>query len=278
MRTLVHLSDLHFGRVDYTLIEPLIESVRAVAPDLTVVSGDLTQRARTAQFVEARAFLDALPAPRIVVPGNHDVPLYNPLARFWRPLEKYRRYISDELEPFYRDDEIAALGLNTARSLTIKNGRVNRAQLLTIRARFGFADTALVKILATHHPFDLPPGYGKSDLVGRARLGMATLARCRIDLLLAGHLHVCHRGHIAERYRIAGYNALVAGAGTALSERRRGEQNSFNVVRIDRPRITLSRCVWRPDQKRFEESGAEIFEYGAEGWKRLAEQPKTGHP
>jgi 3',5'-cyclic AMP phosphodiesterase CpdA len=137
MRTIVHLSDLHFGRVDQALVEPLIETVNALAPDLVAVSGDLTQRARTAQFVEARAFLDALPAPRIVVPGHHDVPLYNPVARFLGGLLKYRRYISDDLAPFYRDREIAVLGLNTARSLTFKNGRINRKQLRILRARFG---------------------------------------------------------------------------------------------------------------------------------------------
>lgn len=82
MRTIVHLSDLHFGRVDYGLVDPLIDAIREIRPDLVAVSGDLTQRARTAQFIEARRFLDALPKPLIAVPGNHDVPLYNPLARF----------------------------------------------------------------------------------------------------------------------------------------------------------------------------------------------------
>ena len=85
MRTLVHLSDLHFGRVDEALLEPLIESVRAAKPDVVVVSGDLTQRARTGQFRDAAAFLARLPSPQIVVPGNHDVPLHNMLARFPDP-------------------------------------------------------------------------------------------------------------------------------------------------------------------------------------------------
>ncbi|MGB9178581.1 MAG: metallophosphoesterase, partial [Pyrinomonadaceae bacterium] len=125
MRTIVHLSDLHFGRVDYSVVKPLIEHVKEAKPDLVAVSGDLTQRARTAQFKEAREFLDALPQPQIIVPGNHDVPLHNVFARFLQPLDKYRRHITDDLEPFYADEEIAVLGLNTARSLTIKYGRIN---------------------------------------------------------------------------------------------------------------------------------------------------------
>ena len=113
----------------------MIEHVAQLKPDLVVVSGDLTQRARIEQFKEARRFLDSLPSPQIVVPGNHDVPLYDVLSRFARPLARYRRYITEDLEPFYADDEIAVLGLNTARSLTIKGGRINEAQFARARGR-----------------------------------------------------------------------------------------------------------------------------------------------
>src|SRR6266540_2867345 len=120
MRSIVHLSDIHFGRINEEVIAPLIETVKKINPDLVAVSGDLTQRARSHQFREARAFLESLPTPQIVVPGNHDVPLHNVFARFMQPLRKYRRYITDDLRPFYYDDEIAVLGVNTARSLTMK--------------------------------------------------------------------------------------------------------------------------------------------------------------
>src|SRR3954464_5604942 len=109
MRTLVHLSDLHFGRTDQNLVKPLIKTIGEIKPDLVAVSGDLTQRARSHQFVAARAFLDALPKPQIVVPGNHDIPLRNILLRFVSPLDKYRQYITHDLLPFYSDDEIAVL-------------------------------------------------------------------------------------------------------------------------------------------------------------------------
>src|SRR5436190_6737315 len=115
MRTLIHLSDLHFGRVDPVIIDPLLKFIEVTKPDLVAISGDLTQRARTAEFLEARKFLDAIPFPKIVVPGNHDVPLLNVFARLFRKLECFRRFISEELQPFYVDDEIAVAGVNTAR-------------------------------------------------------------------------------------------------------------------------------------------------------------------
>ncbi|MBP1152153.1 MULTISPECIES: metallophosphoesterase family protein [unclassified Methylocaldum] len=269
MRTIVHLSDLHFGRVDSSLVDPLIQSVREIGPDLVAISGDLTQRARTAQFLEARRFLDALPKPQIVVPGNHDVPLYNPLARFFRPLVKYRRYIGENIEPFYADEQIAVVGVNTARSLTVKNGRVNRRQLDRIRERLCDYPGAVIKIVVTHHPFDLPEGFREGDLVGRARMAMEALASCGVDMFLAGHLHVSHSGHTGERYRIAGYKALVISAGTALSVRTRKEKNAFNVLRIEHPKVVLERCTWESENARFVPSAAEYFERRADGWMRM---------
>src|SRR5471030_3362505 len=135
MRTLVHLSDLHFGRVDPALLEPLRRRVLGLAPDVVVVSGDLTQRAKTEEFKAARAFLDTLPGPQIVVPGNHDIPLYNVASRFLTPLRKYTRYVTLDLTPEYVDEEIAVLGINTARSLTFKDGRINREQIEQVRRR-----------------------------------------------------------------------------------------------------------------------------------------------
>ena len=133
----------------------MIEAIDKINPDLVAVSGDLTQRARSHQFKEARAFLDRLPKPQIVVPGNHDVPLHNVFARFVQPLRKYRRYITDDLRPFYHDEEIAVLGVNTARSLTIKGGRINEEQVAWMRERLFACDPGTVKAVVTHHPFDL---------------------------------------------------------------------------------------------------------------------------
>jgi 3',5'-cyclic AMP phosphodiesterase CpdA len=99
LRVVVHLSDLHFGRTDSATLPALANAISAIKPDVVVVSGDLTQRARTREFEEARRFLDTLPQPQSVVPGNHDVPLYNVVLRWLVPLDKFRRYISKDLWP-----------------------------------------------------------------------------------------------------------------------------------------------------------------------------------
>lgn len=270
MRTLVHLSDLHFGRIDAALIAPLTELIIRIKPDVTVVSGDLTQRARSGQFREARRFLDTLPTPQIVVPGNHDIPMHNIFNRFMRPLEKYRRHITDNLEPVYIDEEIAVLGINTARSLTIKDGRINEQQIARARELLCSLDNHIVKIIVTHHPFDLPDHYDGRDLVGRAPVAMNMFASCGADLLLAGHLHASHAGSTAERYKIGGYSALVVQAGTATSTRGRGESNSFNVIRLASSRVVIERFSWMPDNAVFGLAASEAFERGSHGWSAAA--------
>lgn len=275
MRTLVHLSDIHFGRVDAAIIEPLIDLVDDLKPDVVAVSGDLTQRARSRQFQEARVFLDRLPEPQIVVPGNHDVPLYNVFARFLQPLDKYRRFITDDLSPFYADEEVAVLGVNTARSLTIKGGRINEEQVALMREKLCPFGADVVKIIVTHHPFDLPEGFDDSELVGRAQMAMETLASCGADVFLSGHLHVSHTGHTAKRYKIGDHSALVVQAGTATSTRGRGEANSFNVIRIDYPNITVERFVWQVSESNFVGSEIERFRQVSNGWTRVGDD---GHP
>jgi len=272
MRTVVHLSDLHFGRVNPQLLDPLIKAIAEVQPDLVAVSGDLTQRARSHQFREARAFLDALPQPQIVVPGNHDVPLHNPLARFFQPLNKYRQHITDDLQPVYADEQIVVVGVNTARSLTIKGGRINESQVAGLRERFCVLGDEVIKAVVTHHPFDLPEGHDERDLVGRARMAMNLLAECGADLFLAGHLHVGHTGHTAKRYNIRGHSALVVQAGTASSTRGRGEANSFNVVRAQHPEITVERVEWRPATASFASASREVFRHSSEGWIRMSDK------
>lgn len=269
MRTIVHLSDLHFGRVDPAVIEPLIKTISLVKPDLVAVSGDLTQRARSHQFQEARAFLDSLPRPQIVVPGNHDVPLHNVFMRFVQPLEKYKRYITDDLHPVYADDEMVVIGVNTARSLTFKGGRINRQQVARIRELFCSYDDALIKVVVTHHPFDLPEGFSESALVRRAKMAMTELAECGADLFLAGHLHISHAGHTAKRYHIGGHSALVVQAGTASSTRGRGEANSFNVIRLKHPEIVVERLMWQSASATFTASGEERFRHTDDGWVRV---------
>ena len=269
MKTLLHLSDLHFGRVNESLVEPFLAAAGAVAPDLVVISGDLTQRARTVQFRAARAFLARLPQPQLVVPGNHDIPLWDVIRRFVSPLGRYRHYIAHDLAPFYQDEEIAVLGINTARSLTREYGRISERQMAQAREAFAGVGPEVVKMVVTHHPFDLPPG-SRSRLVGRAGIAMRELAEARVDVLLAGHLHLRHIALTAPRYSIEGHSALVVQAGTTTSTRDRGEANSFNVVRVDHSEITIDHYLWSPEEGNFAARQSERFQRGPAIWRRAS--------
>jgi 3',5'-cyclic AMP phosphodiesterase CpdA len=272
LRKIAHLSDLHFGAVDPVVVEAAIRAVSAARPHLVVVSGDLTQRARSSQFHAARAFLDALPAPQIVVPGNHDVPLWNVLARGWTPLGKYRRIVGPDLAPFYADAEIAALGLNTARSFTIKDGRINREQLAAATVHFSRAAPAAMKIVVTHHPFDQPEAERSGDIVGRARLAIDAFTALGVDLILSGHLHVTRNGPSATRY--PGSGALLVQAGTATSIRRRGEVNSFNLIEIEYGSALIRRIDWDPARAAFAEAAFARFQKTGGAWS--ARETATG--
>lgn len=271
MRVLVHLSDLHFGRVDYTIVNGLIKKIHEIAPDVAVVSGDLTQRARSAQFKEASRFLRALPAcPQIVVPGNHDVPLYNVFDRFAAPLEKYKKYITEDLQPFFADEEIAVVGVNTARSLTVKDGRINDEQIADVRAKMCGLDNRMLKIVVTHHPFDLPEGFDEDDVVDNAERAMPLIADCGADVFLSGHLHVSHISSTANRYKLdSGRTALVIQAGTATSTRGRGEANSFNVIEFEHPRLTIKRLECQTAKTGFTEAQTQRFLQTENGWSKI---------
>jgi 3',5'-cyclic AMP phosphodiesterase CpdA len=271
VRTLVHLSDLHFGRIDPRILPSLLAAVAAAEPDLVVISGDFTQRARVREFKDAACFLAKLPQPQLLVPGNHDVPLYDLVRRWLAPLHRYRRYITDDLAPFYADGEIAVLGINTARALTFKNGRINQAQLASITERLATCGPHVTRIVVTHHPFCRPdPVLGATpvhSVVGRAHLAIASFLQARVDMILSGHLHLSHVGRTAQHYQ--GRAALLIQAGTATSTRQRGEVNAFNIVRIARPEADVACMVWDPERMTFHQASVERFSENDAGWVRL---------
>jgi 3',5'-cyclic AMP phosphodiesterase CpdA len=266
MRLIAHLSDLHFGRVDPGACRSLNAALAAVKPDLVVVSGDLTQRARRSEFRRARAFLDELPAPVLVVPGNHDVPLWNPLRRFLDPLGRYRRLVTPDLAPFHCDDQVAVLGVNTARSLTVKDGRISRQQIERAEATLAGVPADRIRVVVTHHPFEGRSALDQSDVVGRASQAMAAFAGSQVDMILSGHLHASRIDPSGARYRIAGYSALLVQAGTALSTRRRAEANAFNLIRIDAGRIGIECRRWQRNEGGFAPAPTLWYARGSTGW------------
>ncbi len=271
MRTIAHLSDLHFGRLDPAILPVLRDALLDVGPDLVVVSGDLTQRARRDEFEQAGRFLDGLPFPRLVVPGNHDVPLYDVVARWLRPLKKYKAFISADLEPVYADEEVAVVGINTARALTFKNGRINRRQVIRCRERFSSLGNTgpITRIVVAHHPFILPDGANPNDLIGRAKMGLLAFAAAGVDLILSGHLHVSRTLQSVTTHGAAGPAVLLVQAGTATSTRRRDEVNSFNVLRMEHPEVEIERWGWNDARSLFAVSSVERYRRQASAWTHL---------
>jgi 3',5'-cyclic AMP phosphodiesterase CpdA len=249
MRTIAHISDLHFGRHDELVAESLLSSIWNMRPDIVVLTGDLTQRGRHRQFAAARAFLEKLPRPVLVIPGNHDVPLYDLVERFLGRLTRYRRYISAELQPFFMDDEIALLGLNTARSATFTNGRISNQQAAAIRATFSAVPAGRFRMIATHHPLIAE---GNASIVGRAPMALRAMAAAGVHLVLSGHRHRAYSGDLPVGDRLAARSFLVVHAGTAISTRLRGEPNSYNILRIDEGQVSCTVQTLR--DKRFAET------------------------
>lgn len=271
MRTVLHLSDLHFNKVDPRKADAVLEAARTLAPHLVVISGDLTQRARSRQFIAARRFLDQLPKPQMVVPGNHDIPTWNIWNRVMDPLTHYRQYISPNLEPTFMDTELIAVGVNTTRVLTSKYGRINALQIRAAAEHLRRGEGDVTRMIVAHHPFDVPASDDQKDLVGRSALAMRTFARSGVDLFLGGHLHRASINDTARRYRIAGHSALVVQAGTAISGRLRGEANSWNVLRIfpataqHARRIEITPYVW-DGCAHFAPAAVHAFRHTPEGW------------
>ncbi len=268
MRTIAHISDLHFGQIEPATLPALTAALHAEKPDVLAVSGDLTQRARKHEFIAARQFLDDLPGAPIIVPGNHDVPLFNVLSRWLSPLDNYRRYICNDLQPFFADQEIAVLGVNTARSLTLKDGRINRQQVESSCEKLRGCKHGVMRVIVAHHPFDATEAQAGA-IVGRADMAMEQFAGCKVDIILTGHLHMSSARESSVRYKNLGHSTLIVQAGTATSKRTRGAPNMWNLIRIDQGKITLDSWGWLPREERFSVFSTDVFHRSPNGWTKL---------
>ncbi|HYE29170.1 MAG TPA: metallophosphoesterase [Allosphingosinicella sp.] len=272
MARIAHLSDMHFGSHDPKVADGALAWLQAQQPDLVILSGDFTQRARIEQFRQASAWLNRLRGagwPVLAVPGNHDVPLYDVVTRFAAPLRRYKRYISNDLCPWFENDEVAVLGINTARSLTFKDGRINRDQMALIRDRFAAVAPAKTRILVTHHPlYAMPIGEGGevSEAVGRHADAVKAVCEAGVHIALAGHFHRTYAEAARKMVRDAG-GALVIQAGTSTSTRlRNNELQSFNWIHAHRSNdIELQVIAW--DGSGFRRGSHVRFAYEGEEWR-----------
>jgi 3',5'-cyclic AMP phosphodiesterase CpdA len=270
MTRIVHLSDLHFGAHDERLVEAVDWEVDRLKPDLVVISGDFTQRAKTEQFREACKFLEGLRDRGhevLGVPGNHDVPLYDVLRRFLSPLARYRRFIDDTLCPFIELPGVAVLGINTARSMTFKNGRINRDQVNFIRETFARVASDKMRIIVTHHPlFALQVGGEVERAIGRQELALDAVEESGVDMVLAGHAHHASSQDAGELVTRAG-GVLVVQAGTATSTRVREQEQSFNSIDIAEGSATITVHAWRGGE--FKANDAQRYEWRDGRWRIL---------
>jgi len=264
VRRIIHISDLHFGTEEPDIVEGLLADIAEHPAHLLTVSGDLTQRARRGQFAAARAFLDRIALPKLIVPGNHDIPLYNFVARFGWPLAGYRQHITEDLLPRFQDQEIAIAGVNTARPNRWKDGRISGEQIESLRQYFAAQPAAASKVLVAHHPFIPPERDARATMVEGAAQALRVLEACGCHLILAGHLHLAYVGDVRPHHVEIKRSILVVQAGTATSHRRRDEPNAYNILTLDGPRLSIDVRAW--NGRRFVSTGVSEYQYNESGW------------
>lgn len=275
MPRIAHLSDLHFGAHDQRLVEAVAADVDRLKPDLVVISGDFTQRARTEQFKEACEFLDGLRDHGhevLGVPGNHDVPLYDVLRRFLSPLARYRRFIDESLCPFIELPGLAVLGINTARSMTFKDGRISKDQVAFIRESFSRTAPDAMRIIVTHHPlFAMQVAGERERAIGRHELALEAIDDAGVDMVLAGHHHHASSQDASELVTRAG-GVLVVQAGTATSTRVRQQEQSFNSIDISDGKATITVHAW--NGKNFHPTEPRLYQWENGRWAlKKSEEP-----
>lgn len=232
--TIAHISDIHFGRLtDSRIVDALIRDVHDSHPQLVVLSGDLTQRARKSQFKAAARMIASFESPVMVVPGNHDIPAwYRPWTRVFNPLGRYEELISAELQPTFEADGLAVAGVNTAHGITIKGGKIRPEQIAFVRGFFHDAEAEAFRVLVLHHPPVELARPTHADVARSAHLALDLIGDQRVDLVLCGHLH---QSTVESVPVSPDHSVVIASAGTASSSRGRGvdrEANIYNVVRI----------------------------------------------
>lgn len=240
MTRIALLADLHFGSVPSGLADALREELARSMPDVVVVAGDLTMRSRSREFAEVKAWLATVPAPLMLLPGNHDLPVWNIFERFTSPFARYAKATGAPLMPVFEDQASFVLGLNTTASwqpsLKWQEGTARRRDVIAADKLLAAAPPEKMRIVATHHPLFAVEGLPRAMPVRRFKQALDMLGRHNIDLLMHGHLHQQY----VMPMRYAGRRFLSIGAPTALSSRVRGEPNGYWLIEVSPESFALT--------------------------------------
>lgn len=268
MLKLLHISDLHFGPPFRPRAgEAVLRLAEQTLPDVIVASGDFTQRAKSDQFEQARDFLARLPeAPRVVVPGNHDVPLYRVAERMLDPHGLYRQFIATELNQVWRVNGAVIVGLDsTAPRSAISNGRIRPRQLEFCAQAFADVTAPTVKIVVAHHHFAPAPDVERDRVMPQSQRAMKHFIEMGVEIILGGHLHRAYIGDSLDIYpglRSGHQGVIIVQCGTTTSSRGRGrerERNSLNILSIGVEMIEVTHYMYFDDTDAFEAISRHFF-------------------
>ncbi len=264
--TIMHISDLHAGPpFSPEKAELVIREAQEIQPTLMVLSGDMVQRAEfKRQWHQIRSFIDRLPEPHLIVPGNHDVPQYNQIARYLWPFHRYKKYISENLQPVFECDGMVVIGMNTARSFTIEGGKLDRKKIAWLETTLKRYGESICKVVVMHHHVVMPPGplNQHKDVIAGANETLDALDRGGAELLLCGHIHTSYIGNTLEFDPTLRQGTIIAQSGTTTSRRGRLWQrgkNSFNVIEIEDQVIRISQRMFIEDVGRFVPVSEHVF-------------------
>ena len=233
MSLLLQVSDPHFGTERPEVVEALVALAQLRRPDVLVLSGDITQRARRPQFEAAAQLCDRLGiATRLVLPGNHDIALFDLATRAFRPYRFYREFFGADLAPVVDRPDLLVIGVNTTRAWRHKHGEVSAQQVDAVARRLRASSPGQLRVVVTHQPVDVPTADEENNLLRGHAAAVPAWVAAGADVLMGGHIHLPFVRPLSERFPGLARRAWCVQAGTAVSSRvRDGIPNSVNLIR-----------------------------------------------